>query len=570
MSFFERANNSLEGRMLRLIVRYSIFLGLVCFCIGAMMYYNAILQDSMKAAYDRVGSDVLELKAHYAVEKYCERVYEIFRGVDNIKDQNEDYYARFDEIHDRPGYRGMREYLSGMRTADMSDFFLAVADEERGQLVFVADTDPREGHEYPLGKTVGIPGFLQRYFFRSGQGEFPHSYYYLPGRGLVVASASFVKGSDSSKGVLIVLYKAYVAAGGLRRFVWQFVISIGILMSVVGLFLTRRIKKTVVTPINDIAGAAEKYMKDRRNGTLKTAYFSELNIRTGDEIENLGLVMADMEQDLKDFIQDLAKVTAEKERMSAELDLATSIQQNALPNKFPPFPGRGEFDIFAGMDPAREVGGDFYDFFMTDSDHLAVVVGDVSGKGIPAALFMMTARTMLKDAALSGLSPAQMMNRVNAQLAENNRDNMFVTVWVGILEISSGRLVWADAGHEKPALFHGGQWSILEKRGGVALAAFEPELLALDEEPAFAEQETLLRPGDVILQYTDGVTEAMTAERKLFGEERLLEALSCSESTDPGLLLPHIRSRIDAFVAGVDQFDDITMLALRYNGAEKA
>ena len=308
-------------------------------------------------------------------------------------------------------------------------------------------------------------------------------------------------------------------------------------------------------------------MTDKVSGAEETEHFARLNIRPGDEIENLSLIMADMERDLAEYESSLTTVTAEKERIATELNMAANIQAHMLPSTFPPFPDRKEFDIYATMTPAKEVGGDFYDFFMVDGDHLALVMADVSGKGVPAALFMMTSRTMIKDAALSGLDPAAVLERVNVQLCENNPDYMFVTVWIGILELSSGRLTWADAGHEKLYLYQEGAWKCLPKKGGPALAAIEPELM----EPGkvlFHNHELILHPGDAVCQYTDGVTEAVTPAREQFGMDRLQEALDSAGAASPADLLPHIRSRIDAFVQGAPQFDDITMLALQYHGKE--
>ena len=256
----------------------------------------------------------------------------------------------------------------------------------------------------------------------------------------------------------------------------------------------------------------------------------------------------------------------EKERIAKELDTAAGIQLSMLPGSFPAFPERKEFDLLASMDPAKGGGGDFYDFFCTDEEHLALVTADVSGKGVPAALFMMIAKTLLKNSAKPGFSPAAVLEEVNAQLCEENGNGMFVTVWLGVLELSTGRLVWADAGHEKPVLFHGGGWSFLQKHNGVALGMMDPELLELDDEPAFVDQELCLSPGDAIFQYTDGVTEATDAKERLFGEERLLEALNASRTEMPEALLPCVRGQIDASVKDAPQFDDITMLALLYHG----
>ena len=254
----------------------------------------------------------------------------------------------------------------------------------------------------------------------------------------------------------------------------------------------------------------------------------------------------------------------------AEIQMAASIQANILPNTFPAYPNRKEFDIFATMDPAKEVGGDFYDFFMVGEDHLTMVVADVSGKGVPAALFSMIAKTMLKTQSQTAFNPEQILSEVNAALGENNEEGMFVTVWLGILELSTGELTYADAGHEKLALYQNGEWKLLPKACGVPLAAWPPDVLELmDESYRFHNQVVQLKPGDMIFQYTDGITEATDANKELFGEERLTEALNASPSVRPEELLPRVREKINGFVKGAPQFDDITMLALRYNGEKQ-
>ena len=246
--------------------------------------------------------------------------------------------------------------------------------------------------------------------------------------------------------------------------------------------------------------------------------------------------------------------------------MASNIQLHLLPSTFPPFPNREEFSIYAAMHPAKEVGGDFYDFFMIDEDHLCMVVADVSGKGVPAALFSMIAKTMLKMQAQTRRRPEYVLREVNAALSENNDEDMFVTVWLGVLEISTGELTYADAGHEKLLLYQNGEWRFHPKNDGVALAVISPEdIEQMDDQVLFRDQTIRLHPGDVIFQYTDGVTEATNRNQELFGEDRLLAAMNGAPSTKPEELLSHVRAQIDAFVRSEPQFDDITMLALRIN-----
>ena len=287
-------------------------------------------------------------------------------------------------------------------------------------------------------------------------------------------------------------------------------------------------------------------------------------LRTGDEIEVLACSIEEMDAKLHRYILENSAMTAEKERISTELSLATRIQSDMMPSVFPKFTGAEEFSIDALMHPAKEVGGDFYDFFRIDDDHLALVTADVSGKGVGAALFMMISKTLLKNEAMHGKAPVEVLREVNAQLSESNKEGMFVTVWLGILDLSTLKLSYADAGHEKLLLCHEGKWRYIEKpRRSAALAMLPPDMLELMPTSPFAEGELQLSPGDALLQYTDGVTEATNAQSELFGEERLLDTLNRAPSNEPTELLPYLRGEIDAFVQDAEQFDDITLLGVR-------
>ena len=280
------------------------------------------------------------------------------------------------------------------------------------------------------------------------------------------------------------------------------------------------------------------------------------SIRTGDEIELLGTRFEQMTASLRSYIENLTRVTAEKERFGAELNIATKIQASMLPCIFPPFPDRAEFDLYATMIPAKEVGGDFYDFFMVDEDHLMVVIADVSGKGIPAALFMMTSKTLIRTLAQTGMTPAEVLNEANVRLCENNEAGMFVTAWIGLLTISSGRFAYANAGHNAPLLRRKNkEFQLLKSRPGFVLAGMEGI--------RYCQTETNLLPGDLLFLYTDGVTEAISPDEQLYGEERLQRILHQAGSTDLKALLGNVKTDIDRFANGAPQFDDITMLALR-------
>lgn len=253
-----------------------------------------------------------------------------------------------------------------------------------------------------------------------------------------------------------------------------------------------------------------------------------------------------------------AFISAKTSRISTELNLASSIQTGMLPSIFPPFPERHEFDIFASMTPAKEVGGDFYDFFMIDDDHLALTMADVSGKGVPAALFMMIAKTLLKTQSQNGLSPSEVLQKVNNQLCENNPGEMFVTVWLGFYEISTGKLVAANAGHEYPAVRRvDGEFELLKDKHGFVLAGME--------NARYKEYEIQLDVGDSIFVYTDGIPEATNAGVEQFGTARMLVALNKDKDCSAKQLLVNVHDELVRFVNGAEQFDDVTMLSFCRN-----
>lgn len=313
--------------------------------------------------------------------------------------------------------------------------------------------------------------------------------------------------------------------------------------------------RSIIAPINLIAGEASSFVKEENQVSTELE-----KIRTGDEIQTLSETLLKMERDINHYIDNLTKVTAEKERIGAELNVATQIQADMLPRIFPAFPGRQEFDIFATMNPAKEVGGDFYDFFLTDSDHLALVVADVSGKGIPAALFMVISKTLIKNQAQMGDSPAQILQAVNDQLCENNEAEMFVTVWLGILEISTGKLTAVNAGHEYP---------IMKKDGGEYEMLDDPHGFVMGVMPGmqYQEYEIWMHKGDSIYVYSDGAPDAVNAEEEQFERERLLASLNRVPGASPSELLGQVKGDIDRFVGEAAQFDDITMLCMRYCGS---
>ena len=255
------------------------------------------------------------------------------------------------------------------------------------------------------------------------------------------------------------------------------------------------------------------------------------------------------------------KEEAERAQLDNELEMAAQIQVSMLPSAFPAFPERVEFDVFAHMDPARNIGGDFFDFFLIDDDHLCLVIADVSGKGIPAALFMMVSKILIKNSALAGMSPARTLETVNRQICENNQEEMFVTVWMGVLELSSGKLLAANAGHEYPVFKKpDGYFSLFRDKHGLVVGGMDSAV--------YGDYELVLSPGTKLFVYTDGIPEATDAGGRFFGIDRMLAALNRSRDGRPDEIIHDVRRAVDTFVGDAEQFDDMTMLCLEYNGPQ--
>ncbi len=277
--------------------------------------------------------------------------------------------------------------------------------------------------------------------------------------------------------------------------------------------------------------------------------------RTGDEIEVLAEAFDDLSKKTKQYILDITAITKEKERIGTELELARKIQGDMLPNIYPAFPDRTEFDIYATMTPAKEVGGDFYDFFLIDDDHLGIVIADVSGKGVPAALFMMMSKILINNFAMQGGSPAKVLMQTNETICRKNDEEMFVTVWFGVLEISTGKITAANAGHEFPIIRKAnGDYELFKDKHGFVVGGMSGI--------KYKEYEITLEKGGTLFLYTDGLPEATNSSEELFGCERIIEVLNGAKDLGPRDLLPHIQQAVDKFVGEADQFDDLTMLAL--------
>ncbi|MCX5886279.1 MAG: SpoIIE family protein phosphatase [Proteobacteria bacterium] len=327
-------------------------------------------------------------------------------------------------------------------------------------------------------------------------------------------------------------------------------------LGVTGVFLLAiavvLIARSITKPLRAMAAATETIATGNLDAELPP-------VKSGDEVGRLTEAFEYMKQSLKVYIQQLTETTAAKERIESELNIAHEIQMSILPKIFPPFPHRPEFDIYAIIEPAREVGGDFYDFYEVDDDHLCFVMADVSGKGVPASLFMAVAKTLIKANACQGFPPNETLARVNNELSRDNDSAMFVTVFCGVMHTKTGEVLYANGGHNPPLLLRNtGEITFVETAQGVVVGALD--------DMVYTMERLVLQPGESLFLYTDGVTEAMNSKEELFGEQRLIGELTALRGKPIKEIICTVKESVMVFSEGMPQSDDITMMILTFRG----
>ena len=326
----------------------------------------------------------------------------------------------------------------------------------------------------------------------------------------------------------------------------------------------RHVNLYMIHPLKKILGSIRTYTRTRDSAAAEKDMTDILSGKRGlavrrNEIGQLAEDFTSLTKEIDDYVEEIRTVTSQKERYKTELNIAAQIQEQVLPKDFPGDLGNNKFDLYASMTPTREVGGDFYDFFFIDQDHLALVIGDVSDKGVPAALFMMIAKTLIKNLAKMEESPARIITHVNDQLCENNESGYFVTVWFAIIDLVAGEGVAVNAGHENPAVCRaGGSYELIRSKHSMSIGYMAGI--------KFREHTFRMNPGDQLFVYTDGVPEAVNKDNEQFGTDRMLEVLNRDRDAGPEILLSRIKEEIDAFAGDVPQFDDTTMLCFHYKG----
>ena len=549
---------SLKAKSILLILMIALVLSGTAIYISYQVYAT-----TMDSRYRTTAMDLAKTAAALSdsakVKQYADEMMRIYREnpmqEPETDEELETYYASFDGVADEY-YPELYKTLDSIKrnNGDVLYLYLVALDAQTKTGVYLIDIDDTE-YACPMGTwdiiyednyavfddpAIGFPAYISN-----------SDYGWLCSAGAPVYAED---GSAIAYAMIDISMDEVMA--NREEFLKNVLLIMAASTLLFALVFMWVINRMVVKPINSLAFAASSFVSDHKAEGESSA-ISQLKIRTSDEIQNLAESVQRMELDINQYIDDLESVTAEKERIGAELDIARHIQASMLPCIFPAFPDRHEIDIYATMDPAKEVGGDFYDFFMVDERHLAIVMADVSGKGVPAALFMVIGKTLIKDHTTPGRDLGQVFTAVNNLLCEANSEGLFITAFEGVLDLVTGEFNFVNAGHEMPFICKaGGEFEAHKLRRAFVLAGME--------DMRYRAGSMTLEPGDKIFQYTDGVTEATNAQEELYGMDRLHAVLNRVKDGTPHEILPAVKKDIDAFVGEAPQFDDITMLCLEY------
>ena len=535
---------------------------LICVCSSVVGYFQ--YRNSLQGLYNSTAYDIAETDISYISGDELNYYSELAIGYDEGT-------VSADEIEEAKGtqrYGQIASSLDDLRAAmGANDVFVFCLDLEElnsyagdrnnwTPLLYIFDSYTVPEYSYVLGDKGSFnPDYIGELSQIGTTGQRVDNYFISDGDyGNNTAAILPVTCSNGNLVMFAVEIPMLTLDSALRSYIIGAVlITVGI-VAVIMLIYYFVFNEMFVRPIRRMAQAASDFIYG--TGERLTSSISSLTIRSNDEIGQLCQSLKKMETDILEYISNLRTVTAERERISVELNVATQIQASMLPCIFPAFPDRPEFDIFASMTPAKEVGGDFYDFYMVDDTHLAVVMADVSGKGVPAALFMVIGKTLIKDHTAPGRDLGEVFTEVNNLLCESNSENLFITAFEGVLDLKTGELRYVNAGHEMPYICHAGTFEVHKIRPGFVLAGMDGM--------RYKAGSLTLQPGDKLFQYTDGVTEATNSANELYGMERLAAVLNAHASSTPKQIITAVKDDIDAFAGTAPQFDDITMLCVEY------
>ena len=554
-------NRSLKKQVVRFLVIITtvmfLFLGGMNIVINILNSLRAFKREtaySMEYAISLVGVDYLEKLYSETLDNYealCEEGFEDSFSLE--------YTERLMPLVEDSAFWRARDILSlCAKSTGINSVCLIAVDKERDRTIYIIDGFELDKAFLPgqwdYQKEGIIAGYKDIEKIAGSETDIKLTH------GLVTGwtGSNYIKIYDTEGNVLgYAMADMNVTEFVLRTMgdVVLFIVLLLIFLIIFGRTANFLVDKNFVNPINSLAYTAKAYTeRDKAELLDNETFFDGLNMSTGNELQTLWVSLVDMERDINETMLRIRSLASEKEKVQAELSIATAIQEGMLKRDFPAFPDRDEFDIYASMDPAKEVGGDLYDFFLIDDDHLCLTVGDVSGKGIPASLFMLVTTTIIRNVAKNYSDLSQIMKEINNQLCVYNRETLFVTLFLGIYTISGRRLDFANAGHEYPAVF-------ISAEDGYTLYCTEHDVpMGIMDDADFASDSMTLPVGSKLFIYSDGVPEATRSDDEMFGNERMLNALNKDTSLGGKETLMAVRKSVDEFVDGAPQFDDLTML----------
>ena len=554
---------SMAHRAVLISVTSSVFLAVVCILVAALFFQREAIKiyEGMETSLTRSALVEVDQEAlRDLIIKTSEVVKTIDDPVSMRENSEEEYFAKFADIQNSDEYKKIWEQLNNTRRATISTAYcLSLIYPDKGYWVYVFDASDSNvqrcgelliddfsalsGH--PGMDYVGNVTISEKYGRVRTDGV---AVYTDDSRGIYSYLTADIPVSEAYKNVKIFMLQTSIAA----------LIVLAVTCS--GVFAA--VNRTAVKPINVMAGKAEDFVsmyEERYDTHASTDVFRDIYDGHVKELIKLSISLRSMELEMNSYLKDIDRLVSEKARISTELDIATKIQIATIPRNFSDYNKYPQIELYGDCKPAKEVGGDFYDFFMLDDDHMCLVMADVSGKGIPAALYMMVCKIALQTRAEQGGNPSDILTYVNNGLSANNSVDMFVTVWLGILTLSTGHVIAANAGHEYPAVTdENGNYVLMKDKHGFVLGGMEGL--------KFKDYEFDIPKGGRLFLYTDGVPESQNKNEEFFGTERMVQTLNRCKDLNPESTIEQMHSALTEFAEGAEQFDDTTLLNVWYKG----
>lgn len=458
-------------------------------------------------------------------------------------------------------YSWLIDRIDYIQSAYDLDYFLCVVTDDpydKQSVLFIAADEgeirgPERGQIYPIGKEVKVSGEKQEAMREAvsghpkaaiGRDQKYYDYFY------------YMTSIDEHKVLIVQTIDVMRVREAVTKYLFDFGFLFAFLLVALAFSCMLMINYLVLLPLKKVQENIGLYVETKDSRMVAD---NLLKIESHNEIAELSSDLAGMAEELTAYMVRNEQIAVKEERDRTELALAGRIQASMLPNVFPPYPDRKDFEIYASMTPAKEVGGDFYEFFFVDDHHLCIMIADVSGKGIPAALFMMATMILLENNVKMGKSPAQTLSDINTAICNKNIEDMFVTVWLGIIDLSTGKMICANAGHEYPMLKKPGErYEIIKDKHDLVLGAMKGW--------KYDEYELLMEPGASLFLYTDGLSETINPQEKMFGTDRILEQLNTNPNCSTEETLTGMKEAVDKYIDGKEPFDDLTMMNFAYHG----